>query len=209
MTADDRIRWDRRYREGAYAARNHPAVFLQERLPHIDVPEADTRALDLACGSGRNALFLARRGFHVDAVDISPEALLRGYEAGMAQDIATNMVAANRIEWIQQDLDDGPPMELMQGEKYDLILIMRYLDLSLVQAALHLLKPDGHLLCEVHLQTGEEVTGPRSASFRAAPGELQKAAAGLQILFYQEGLVQEPDGETACVARLHARQQSE
>lgn len=199
MSVEDGIRWDQRYREGAYTARHYPGAFLQERLPYVDAPGPGARALDLACGSGRNTHFLAREGFQVDAVDISSEALLHAKEAAGARDIDDS-----QIQWIRQDLDSGLP-EAVAREKYDLVLIMRYLDLSLVQAALHSLKPGGHLLCEVHLQTSDNVAGPRSAAFRAAPGELKEAAAGLQILVYQEGLVQDPDGETVCVARLHAR----
>ena len=200
MSQEDRIRWDQRYRDGAYATREHPSAFLQERLPWIGRPQPGLLALDLACGRGRNALFLARRGFRVDAVDISAEALQSAREVAEA-------AALDDIRWTLHDLDEGLDgiAQQQQSRQYDLALIMRYLDLSLLQAAADWLQPGGHLLCEVHLQTELPVAGPGNPAFRAAPGEVKQAASGLQILLYQEGLIQDPDGETVCLARLHAR----
>src|SRR5690606_23114927 len=201
MSQEDRIRWDQRYREGAYATREHPSAFLQERLPWIGRPQPGSLALDLACGRGRNALFLARQGFHVDAVDISPEALQGAREAAEA-------AALDDIRWTQHDLDeglDGIAQPQQEAQQYKVALIMRYLDLSLLQATARWLQPGGHLLCEVHLQTALPVAGPSNPAFRAAPGEVREAASGLHILLYQEGLIQDPDGETVCLARLHAR----
>ena len=201
MSQEDRIRWDQRYREGAYATREHPSAFLQERLPWIGRPQPGSLALDLACGRGRNALFLARQGFHVDALDIS-DAALQGARA------AAEAEALDDISWTQQDLDEGREDDLggiAQARKYDVAVIMRYLDLPLLQAAANWLRPGGHLLCEVHLQTALPVAGPSNPAFRAAPGEVREAASGLHILLYQEGLIQDPDGETVCLARLHAR----
>jgi SAM-dependent methyltransferase len=76
MTADGhrsrRARWDERYREGDWVDTRGPAEVLVRAVPWLP---ARGRALDLACGAGRNALFLAERGLRVVAVDLSLEGL--------------------------------------------------------------------------------------------------------------------------------------
>lgn len=85
-----------------------------------------------------------------------------------------------------------------------MILIVRYLDLSLVTAAVERLRPGGYLVCEAHLQTDEPVIGPRDGNFRVTPGELRAAAGALQVVEYWEGLTSDPDGRAVALARLVA-----
>jgi tellurite methyltransferase len=66
MSKLDRDKWNQRYAEDSYRKTN-PVTLLEDWLPKLPVG----RALDVACGAGRNALFLARAGFTVDAIDIS------------------------------------------------------------------------------------------------------------------------------------------
>ena len=73
MSTADRNKWDQRYREGAYASRDYPSEFLKQQLLHLK----PGKALDLACGAGRNSIFLAQNGFFVDAVDVSSVGLER------------------------------------------------------------------------------------------------------------------------------------
>lgn len=199
MSGDDRDKWERRYREGAYGGRTHPSILVAEYLPDIVATQRAASggrgldALDLACGAGRNAVYLNGLGYRVDAVDISGEALARA--------AATAGEGGPEISWIERDLDHGLPRAL--GE-YDLILIIRYLDLSLVSAAAERLRPGGYLICEAHLKTHEPVIGPRDGNFRAAPGELRRAARGLQVLEEWEGLASDPDGRAVALARLVA-----
>ena len=74
MSQSDQDKWDARYRAGEYKARTHPSALLTEWLPKLAWPP-DCSAIDVACGLGRNALFLARQGWRVAAVDISAVAL--------------------------------------------------------------------------------------------------------------------------------------
>ena len=66
----DRQRWDQRYREGTYAARPWPSAYLRQ-LCDDGLIQPVGRALDVACGRGRNSLFLSAAGYAVDAVDVS------------------------------------------------------------------------------------------------------------------------------------------
>lgn len=71
LSEADRERWNGRYAAGEYGERRWPSDFLKESLDRL--PRG--RALDLACGLGRNARFLAENGWQVDAVDVSDVAL--------------------------------------------------------------------------------------------------------------------------------------
>ena len=189
MSAEDRRKWDARYRQGAYETRNHPSAFLEQcadRLPRRG------RALDLACGAGRNAIFLAQRGLEVDAVDISSVALKR----------ARKSAADLPINWLEADLEDG----FSPTCGYDVIVNIRYVQLDLVCALVPVLRPGGVLVVEQHLLSDEAVTGPKNPAFRVAPGALPSIATDLDIEQQEEGVFVEPDGTVAALARLLARQ---
>ena len=189
MSVADREKWDGRYRDGAYADRTHPSALLVEWIDRIP----PGRALDVACGAGRNALLLAERGFQVDAVDISSVALSQLEQAAAQRHL--------NIKCTEHDLDE--PIELRSG--YQLILVIRFVDLPLIRHLTELLAPGGFLVCEEHLVTDAEVIGPSSAAFRVAPGELVDVAQGLQVEYVREGLVTEPDGRLAALAQLVAQ----
>ncbi|MBF8266363.1 MAG: putative pyridine nucleotide-disulfide oxidoreductase, class II, partial [Dehalococcoidia bacterium] len=67
MSKTELEKWEQKYKGGEYTPNDNPSALLVEWLPNI--PRG--RALDVATGMGRNALFLAQQGFAVDAVDIS------------------------------------------------------------------------------------------------------------------------------------------
>jgi len=189
MSQADRKKWDRRYREGAYLERVRPAELLVEWLPRL----RHGTALDLACGAGRNALFLAQSGFCVDAMDISPVALERARASADALGVSVN--------WIHADLDSDP----LPTQDYDLIVMMRYVNHALAPRLASRLAQGGYFVCEQHLVRTEDVTGPSSPRFRFKRGELRKYAQDLEICYYEEGLVDDADGRQAALARLVAR----
>jgi SAM-dependent methyltransferase len=195
----DQDKWNARYREGAYATRTHPSALLAEWLPKLKLRETHPRAIDVACGTGRNAIYLARRGWQVDAVDVSEVAL---------DDLTKTATAENLpITCIQMDLEDiAPrPADLFTADRYDLAVMVRYTNLPLIDALKGVLKPGGYLIVEEHLITEDDVVGPRDPQFRVAPDALRNAAAGLDIIAYREGSVNDPDGRSAALAQLVAR----
>ena len=190
MSRADRDKWDERYRGGAYSDRTHPTALLAawlERLPR-------GRALDVACGAGRNALFLAEAGYAVDALDISATGLEVGRSA------ATRLGLT--VGWLCVDLEED--RHALPRGPYDLIVWVRYVNAALWRPLIERLAPGGYLLTEQHLTTTEEVVGPSTPAFRLAPLELRRAAAGLEVVHYHEGLVVDPDGRTAALAQLIA-----
>lgn len=192
MSRADRDKWDRRYWEGAYQNRGYPSAFLAQCAGYLP---PTGRALDLACGAGRNALYLAERGLAVDAVDISAIALERARAA------AGNLP----IVWLEHDLDLG----FDAPATYDVIVNIRYVNLPLLADLLSSLRPGGLLLVEQHLRGCSDVAGPTNPAFRVAPGDLAELAATLQVEELHEGLLEDPDGRTAAVARLVARRPRE
>ncbi len=170
MSAAEKEKWDRRYAEGEYSPRPHPAPFLEEWIDRI--PRG--RALDVACGAGRNALRIAQAGFDVVGIDISQAAL--------------NMAAAEAdgrglvVSWRQADLDH---LELDAGD-FDLITVIRYRNRELWPRLIAGLAPDGWLLAEHHMKSTRPVAGPPSPEFRLDPQELLEECASLRILFYSE-----------------------
>ncbi|MEZ5559594.1 MAG: class I SAM-dependent methyltransferase [Pseudomonadales bacterium] len=209
MSRADAEKWNARYREGAYAERDHPSAVLVEWLPEVRRDRGLTgsgplRALDVACGAGRNARYLAAQGFVVDALDVSGEALARA--AKLAGDLP--------VRWLQQDLDDGVPA-LWPGPggeplgPYHLIVMIRYLNLPLLGALCDRLAPGGYLLCEEHLLSDADVIGPRGPRFRVRPGALAATLAApqgrLEVVHLREGLREDPDGRPVALAQLLGR----
>lgn len=188
MSEEDRRKWDERYRSGAYLERTHPSVLLEEWLDRLP----GGRALDVACGAGRNALYLATAGYEVDAVDISTAALERARQT--AEELGVD------IQWYARDLEHEP---LPEGS-YALIVWIRYANPRLLGEIAAKLSPGGCLVCEQHLASEEDVISPKQPRFRVRSGELLKAAAGLGIRAYREGIVRDPDGRRTALAQLVA-----
>jgi SAM-dependent methyltransferase len=188
MTDADRDKWQRRYAEAGYTPRTHPTTLLEEWLPRL--PRG--RALDLACGTGRNALRLARAGYRVDAMDISTAALDRGAAGAVELGVEVN--------WISGDLDFAE----LAPDSYDLVVVARYVNRRLTDALMGSLRDGGYLLYEQHLLSEQEVAGPSSRNFRLRPNELLEMFGTLRVLYYRESLITDPDGRTMALAQLIA-----
>jgi tellurite methyltransferase len=190
VSQDERARWDRRYATGEYVPRTRPSPFLLEWLDRIPAG----RALDVATGTGRNALALAEAGYAVDAVDISAVAIDRARGEAERRGLAVN--------WVVADLDTEP----LPGDGYDLIAVLRYRNPELWPRLVSALAADGWLLIEHHLQTHRaDVAGPSDDAFRLAPGELLGAFGDLRVVSYSERVEPTDDGDGRFViARLVA-----
>ena len=192
MSKADRAKWDERYRAGAFAERPHPSALLEawvSRLPN-SCRRSRGRALDLACGAGRNSLFLARHGFEVTGIDISSEGLKRA-TASAAHD-------GLDVTWMRHDLDAGLPV----CGPFDVVCLFRYLNADVIRRLPSLLATDGILMVEEHLATDQPVAGPSNPAFCVQPGELRRLLPGLDVLHQEEGIIADPDGRPAALARL-------
>jgi len=199
MSEADRQKWDERYASGAYGQRTYPSSFLSEQ---IQAPRSG-HALDIACGAGRNAIYLASCGYSVDAVDISPIGLERAQRSADVAGVEVNWICADLMA---EDTDDIPVDDVLPvpHSDYDLIVVFRFVAKELLERLHEYLAPSGFLIVEEHLQTSAEVVGPSSQRFRMAPGQLSQLLAPLQIVHSFEGEVVEPDGKVAALARVVA-----
>jgi SAM-dependent methyltransferase len=144
---------------------------------------AGGRALDVACGRGAVAVWLAERGFTVDAVDVSEVAVADGAA------LAERYGAGDRVRWWRHDLDAGLP-EGCAGP-YEVVVCQRFRDPALYPVLGGRLAPGGLLVVTVLSEVGD---GP--GPFRAPAGELLTAFAGMTPLAHTER-----DGEASLVAR--------
>jgi SAM-dependent methyltransferase len=174
----DRQRWDDRH-AGAGPAEPAPPALLDA---HLDRLPAGGSALDVACGRGATAVWLAVRGFAVDALDVSPVALRATARLAAAHGVA------ERVRVREHDLDAGLPSVPAPG--YQVVVCQRFRAPALYPALAAALAPGGLLAVSVLSRVGGG-DGP----YRAAPGELAAAFAGLRVLAHREG-----DGEAALLA---------
>jgi FolB domain-containing protein len=176
-----------------------PAQFLQEQLHRL--PKG--RALDVAAGYGRNALYLAAHGYSVEAVDRDEQAL-----ASLAVEARERNLKNVTVRRRDLEIDpDRPPDRPSQG--YDVILVFFYLYRPLFPALLQALKPGGVLMYETFLiDNHQHYQHPRRPEFCLARNELLHLTADLRVLYYEEG--EHPagqGGEPAFTARLMAERE--
>ncbi len=180
--------WDAKHRLAAEAPAAEPASVVRELLPLL--PRGP--ALDIACGAGRHALFLAARGQHVTAVDFSSvaldtlEARARGTHTpvGRSSSIAaTGRHLRSGLELIQANLEEARLPE----RRFDLIICVQYLQRSLFSQMARALRPNGVLLMETFTCAQLEfASGPRNPEYLLKAGELREAFSELRVLFYRE-----------------------
>ncbi len=180
--------WDAKHRLAAEAPPSEPAGIVRELLPLLPAGPA----LDIACGTGRHALFLAARGQHVTAIDFSSVALdilevrARNVRAPVRRSESLNVAERplrGGLELMQADLERAPLPE----RRYDLILCIQYLQRSLFPQMARALRPDGVLLFETYTRAQLEFPGgPRNPDYLLETGELREAFPELCVLFYRE-----------------------
>jgi tellurite methyltransferase len=164
--------WDERYKSGERRAEDldaAPTPLLVETAEKL-VPG---KALDLACGSGRNALWLAEHGWSVTAVDGSSVAIeiLRSRASGRGVTVEARAANLEKSEY------------RIEPSSWNLIAMCHYLQRDLFEPAKQGVVPGGVLISIVHItEPGEEPT-----AHRLRPGELEQYFQGWEILHYREG----------------------
>jgi SAM-dependent methyltransferase len=164
--------WDERYRSGERAAEDLNAAPTPRVVEAVN-KLARGKALDLACGAGRNALWLAEQGWSVTAVDGSPAAI----EMLRSRASERGVIVNTRVADLEKH---GYPI---QPSSWNLVAICYYLQRDLFQPAMQGVVPGGILISIVHItETGEEPT-----AHRLRPGELEIYFQGWEILHRREG----------------------
>ncbi len=151
MSLDDKRRWDEKYRT---------TTLPQNELEVVKNYAKEARgkkALDIACGMGRNAKLLAKMGFEVDALDISEVAIatLKGLENIEAQVV---------------DFDSY----ILKKRAYDLIVCTYFLERKLFPQIEHALKEGGIFIFETFMHHEENTKVPSNRAFLLEENELEE-----------------------------------
>jgi SAM-dependent methyltransferase len=150
------------------------------------------RVLDLACGSGRHAIWLAQQGYQVDAVDRDAQAL-------------SIMADIDNIDVFIVDLEASDWLHL--GQRYDGLIVSRYLYRPLLPALAEILNPGGVLIYETFMVGNERYGKPSNPDFLLLPNELLEIYSPLlNIIDFEQGEVKTP--RPAVMQRICAQKSS-
>ena len=168
----DKIFWDKKYETETYIFGKEPVEFLEE---HIDLLPRG-KALDIAMGEGRNAVFLAKNGFDVDGCDISESAIKK----------ALDLAKENNVK-VRAFVADLETYKLPQNT-YDVIVCFYYLQRDLVPQMKEALKPGGMIIYETYTIENRErgFEGPKNKDYLLKPNELLDLFKDFKIIYYRE-----------------------
>lgn len=168
MSRDDLERWEQRYAAPGSDLHKGPHALLQRHAPAF---QPGRRALELACGLGRDAVWLAEQGWTVDAVDISFTALRLGRALLHSR-------GAVGVNFVQADLDHFP----VPRGRYDLVCVFRFLDRQLFAAIREAVRPGGLVIYET-LNVRRLIDSPTtSPDHMLALGELPGYFPGWEVI---------------------------
>jgi SAM-dependent methyltransferase len=145
------------------------------------------RVLDVACGHGRHARWLAARGCRVTAVDVDPAC-------------GASLAGSTDVDFVLADLESAPwPFDAAQ---FDAVVVVHYLHRPLLPRLAAALAPGGLLLYETFARGNEQFGRPRNPDFLLRPRELLEAFGSLRVLAFEDGAVRSP--QPAMLQRLAA-----
>ena len=175
---ENRAHWEQRHRGGSPPGPPEPSVTeLIELLPR-------GIALDVAAGSGRHSLLLARAGFHVIAADYVESPLRTLQSIARAEKLTVSPLVA--------DLEQFP----LPQARFDTILNVNYLDRALTPRLIDSLRVGGAILFDTFLIDQAATGHPRNPDFMLRHYELREMLSGMDLVRYREGIVAYPDGKS-------------
>lgn len=170
----DRIKWNSRFASEEPFLGRRPSAFLSREIERIKRLVPGRSALDIACGEGRNSIFLAGHGFRVTGIDIS--------DVGLAKAECRAREEGVEVEFVHADLELYQPVG-----SFDLVLNFNFLLRRLIPLEVGLLNRGGLLLFDTILAT-PRLPEPANPDFFLQPGELPRLFSGYdgEILFHEE-----------------------
>lgn len=175
IQGDAKDQWDKRYSRPSFIYGKSPVRFLAENYQYIPF---EATVLDMGMGEGRNAVFLAQKGYRVTGVDISSVAVKKAYM--LAEEFGV------KFKGVVASLND---YKITPGS-FDAIICFYYVDRSLIEKMKTWLKPGGILMYEAY--TVREVKGKKKAEYTPEyylkEQELLHMFPGMRVLKYEEPL---------------------
>lgn len=168
--------------------------FVQEFMPSYQIPAG--RGLDLACGAGRDLIYLAQHGWQMTGVDWSADSLQRVQQLAMSQNL--------NITTLLRDLEtDAEPLPEFKPASFDLICVARYLHRPLFPLLAELLKPGGVIIYQTFMQGCEQtaIGRPRNPKFLLAPHELAEQFQSFELLLDEIEILEDGRPVSAFIAR--------
>ncbi len=170
----DRIKWNQRFESQISYLGNRTSPYLAREIGRIKRLAPGKKALDIACGEGRNSVFLALNGFRVTGLDIS--------DIGLAKAAARADDEGLKVDFRRVDLES-----YVITERYDLILNFNFLLRELIPAEVQSLNPGGLLLFDTIMESRAllEAHNPAYLLRRGELASLFNTCEG-EILFLEE-----------------------
>jgi tellurite methyltransferase len=188
-----RDRWNERYAQPDRPWL--PELPSEWLVAHSALLAGGGRALDVACGDGRNALYLAQLGYMVDAIDVSDVAI-EALRRETAQRGLTMTIVPHVVDLEREPLPAGP---------YDVIVMTNFLQRDLFAPLQDALAPGGLLVFETLARCHVDELGHSfNPAYLVEPGELPAALDRLEVVDHREGVVQRSGGARG-VAGIVAR----
>jgi len=163
-----------------------PAQFLVQNVELL--PKG--RVLDVAMGSGRNAIYLARLGFDVKGVDMSPEAVYIALELARKAGVTIKAQVA--------DLEGDYHIE---KAAYDVIICFNYLQRSLIPQIKDGLRKGGIVVYETFIVDQAQLGKPKNPQYLLKHNELLNMFSDFRCLRYYEGIVKGPKAIASIIAQ--------
>ena len=169
---NSRAHWEARYAAGGGPRKADPHPWLVAHLWRV----SRGRALDIACGMGRDSIYLAREGFRVHAIDFSAVALQE------AQRRARTFQVASHISFVLVDLTRFA----FPRAHYDLVVGFSYWEPALKDALREAVRPGGFLIYETFNIWWKWTRPDVDERFLLRPGELREWLRDWHIWAYRE-----------------------
>ena len=167
MSQADCARWDNKYAAGNPNPGFVPDPLLVRHAQHLD---GKGWALDVACGVGQNAMYLAQRGYEVVAVDGSYAGLRYCHDALADSHLHVHLVAA--------DLDSF----VLPHDKFALVIVFRFLNRGLIPKLKQALAPGGLIIYQTFNVNRLQASPQMTRSYLLEPGELAGMFADFNVI---------------------------
>ncbi len=165
---------------------SHPAEFLVDNI--MLLPQG--KALDIAMGAGRNAIYLAKNGFEVDGVDISED----------AAKTALRTASENKVTLQVETVDLEKDYQIKQAF-YNVIICFYYLQRSLIPQIKAGLKTNGMIVYETFIIDQPKFGKPHNPNFLLKYNELLDMFRDLRCLRYREGIFENRKAIASIIAQ--------